>query len=188
MHKLALLAVASAILGWSLHTRADEPPKSVLDFTLKDIEGKPVPLSQYKGKVVLIVNTASKCGLTPQYEALEKLHQKYKEKGLAILAFPANQFGNQEPGTNEQIKEFCTGKYNVTFDLFSKIIVKGEGQHPLYQFLTSDKTNPKFAGDITWNFTKFLVSREGTVVQRFEPKIKPDDKQVLDAIEAELAK
>jgi glutathione peroxidase len=160
--------------------------KSVLEFKVKDIDGKDVNLSDYKGKVILIVNVASKCGLTPQYEGLESLYEKYKDKGLVILGFPANEFGSQEPGTNAEIKQFCTGKYNVTFPMFSKIVVKGEGIHPLYQFLTSDKTNPKYAGEIKWNFNKFLVDRQGNVVARFEPKTTPEEceKTIAEALNA----
>ena len=127
-------------------------------------------LASYKGKVLLIVNTASQCGLTPQYKDLEAMYEKYKDQGFEILAFPANEFGKQEPGTNEEIKEFCSTKYKVSFPLFSKIVVKGKGIDPLFEFLTSDATNPKFAGEIKWNFNKFLVNRKGEVIARFEPK------------------
>jgi glutathione peroxidase len=160
--------------------------KSPLDFKLKDIDGKEVPLADYKGKVVLIVNVASKCGLTPQYDGLEALNQKYGDKGLVILGFPANEFGAQEPGTDEQIKEFCTGEYGVKFPMFSKIVVKGDGIHPLYDFLTSKETNPKFAGPISWNFEKFLIDRDGNVAARFTPRTSPDSPDLVKAIEAEL--
>ena len=160
----------------------------VLNFTVKDIDGKDVDLSQYKGKVVMVVNVASKCGNTPQYKQLEEAYKKYSEKGFVILGFPANEFGKQEPGSNEQIKEFCTSTYHTQFPIFSKIVVKGEGQAPLYRYLTSSDANQQTAGDIKWNFTKFLVSKDGKVVARFEPKVKPDDKEVIDAIEMELAK
>ena len=161
---------------------------AVLSFTMKDIDGKDVDLSKYKGKAVLIVNVASKCGNTPQYAQLEELHKKYADQGLVVLGFPANEFGKQEPGTNAQIKEFCTSKYNVDFPMFSKIVVKGDGQAPLYQYLTSKQTNPKYAGDITWNFEKFLIGKDGQIVNRFKPKTKPDAPEVVQAIEAELAK
>jgi glutathione peroxidase len=161
-------------------------PTSVLDFHVKDIDGKDVDLAKYKGKVFMIVNTASQCGLTPQYKDLEALYEKHKDKGFEILAFPANQFGGQEPGTNDKIKEFCSSNYNVTFPLFSKIVVKGEGIDPLYDFLTSKKTNPKFAGEIPWNFTKFLVNQNGEVIARFEPRTKPSAKTVETAIEKAL--
>ena len=159
----------------------------VLDHIVKDIDGKPVALSQYEGDVLLIVNTASKCGLTPQYEALEATYQKYKDRGFKVLAFPANQFGGQEPGSDAEIKEFCTGKYHTTFPVFSKIVVKGKGIDPLYDYLTSKETDPKFSGEIGWNFAKFLVNRKGEVIARFEPKVKPDAAPVTAAIEAALA-
>jgi len=163
-----------------------ESAKSPLDFTMKDIEGKDVALSKYKGKAVLIVNVASKCGLTPQYEQLQQLREKYGEKGLAVLAFPANNFGGQEPGTNEEIKKFCQTTYKVGFDLFAKISVKGDDSAELYKFLTSKDKNEKFAGEIKWNFAKFLVDREGRVVARFDPRTKPDATEVTTAIEAAL--
>ncbi|MBI5095927.1 MAG: glutathione peroxidase [Candidatus Hydrogenedentes bacterium] len=161
---------------------------NVLTYKMKDITGKEVDLSKYKGKVLLVVNVASKCGLTPQYEKLEALHEKYAPKGLAILGFPANNFGAQEPGTNDEIKTFCTTKYNVKFDMFSKISVKGDDIDPLYKDLTSAEKDGPFAGEIKWNFTKFLVGRDGKVVKRIEPKTTPDDPEVIKAIEAELAK
>jgi glutathione peroxidase len=168
---------------------ADEPakkPSSVLAFQVKDIDGKAVELAKYKGDVLLIVNTASQCGLTPQYEGLEAVYEKYKDRGFEILAFPANEFGHQEPGTNAEIKSFCSSKFNVQFPLFSKIVVKGEGIHPLYDFLTSPATDPKFSGPITWNFAKFLVNRKGEVIARFEPKEKPESPKVSSAIEKAL--
>ena len=133
------------------------------------------------------MNTASQCGLTPQYKDLEALYEKHKDKGFEILAFPANEFGKQEPGSNEEIKEFCSTKYKVSFPLFSKIVVKGKGIDPLYDYLTSKETNPKFAGEIEWNFTKFLVNKKGEVIARFEPKVKPSSKEVTTAIEDALA-
>jgi glutathione peroxidase len=187
---LAMLALSMAF-GTNLwaEDKTDKPEakaNSIYDFKVKDIDGKEVDLSKYKGKVLLIVNVASRCGHTPQYETLEKLYKDKKDKGLVILGFPANEFGGQEPGTNEEIKTFCTSKYNVTFDMFSKIVVKGDGQAPLYKYLTSEAANPKTTGDIKWNFTKFLVSRDGKILTRFEPKVKPDSKEVLDAIDAAL--
>lgn len=160
--------------------------KGPLEFKLKDIDGKDVDLSMYKGKVVLMVNVASKCGLTPQYEQLQALHDKYAGKGLAVLGFPANNFGGQEPGTNEEIKRFCTSKYAVKFDMFAKVSVKGQDKCDLYKFLTSKKENGKFGGEIKWNFTKFLIGRDGKVVKRFEPRTKPDAKEVAAAIEKAL--
>lgn len=160
--------------------------KSVLDFTMKDIDGKDVKLKKYKGSVLLVVNTASKCGYTPQYESLQATYEKYKDQGFYVLGFPANNFGGQEPGSNEEIKEFCTSKYKVTFPMFAKISVKGEDQDPLYKFLTSKETNPNFAGDISWNFNKFLIDKKGNVVARFTSKDKPDGEAVTQAIEKYL--
>jgi glutathione peroxidase len=183
----ALMAVTSVSV-----VSAEDPkkPASVLDFHMKDIDGKDVDLAKYHGKVLLIVNTASQCGLTPQYKDLEAVYEKYKDQGFEILAFPANEFGSQEPGDNSQIKEFCSTKYKVSFPLFSKIIVddrKGEKVHPLYQFLISDSTNPKFAGKIGWNFTKFLVNRKGEIIQRFDPREVPSSEKVAGAVEKALA-
>jgi glutathione peroxidase len=161
---------------------------SPLDFTMADIDGKDVPLSKYKGKVVMMVNVASKCGMTPQYEQLEAIYEKYESKGLAIAGFPANEFGKQEPGSNEEIKAFCTKNYGVSFDMYSKIVVKGDETHELYKYLTSKKTNEEFAGEIQWNFTKFLIDRDGKVIARFGPRTKPDDAEVIKAIEDALAK
>ncbi len=157
----------------------------VYSFTLSSIDGKPAPLADYKGKVVLLVNVASQCGYTPQYSALEAIYEKYKDQGFVILGFPANNFGAQEPGTNEEIKTFCTRKYSVTFPMYSKISVKGADQAPLYGYLTKE-TGAGIAGDIKWNFTKFLVDRDGKVVQRFEPAVTPDSKEVTAAIEKQL--
>ncbi|HUR97668.1 MAG TPA: glutathione peroxidase [Pyrinomonadaceae bacterium] len=160
---------------------------SVLDFKMRDIDGKDVKLKKYKGDVLLVVNTASKCGYTPQYEGLQATFDKYKDRGFYVLGFPANNFGGQEPGTEKEIKEFCTSKYKVTFPMFAKISVKGEDQDPLYAFLTKKETNPDFAGDITWNFNKFLIDRKGKVVARFSSKDKPDGEAVTQAIEKYLA-
>ncbi len=159
---------------------------SPLDFTVKDIDGNEVPLERYRGKVVMIVNVASKCGLTPQYEGLHKLHEQYADQGLVVLGFPANNFNFQEPGTNDQIKAFCTSKYGVQFDMFAKVSVKGDDQCELYGFLTREETNPGAAGEIKWNFTKFLIDRDGKVIARFEPRTKPGDEKVIAAIEAAL--
>src|SRR6202047_2753013 len=145
---------------------------SIYTFTLPSIDGKPMPLADFKGKVVLMVNVASQCGYTPQYTALEALSEKYKDQCLVIVGFPANNFGAQEPGTNEEIKTFCSRKYSVTFPLYSKVSVKGSDEAPLYQYLTKD-ADPSHTGDIKWNFTKFLVDRNGNVVQRFEPAVTP---------------
>lgn len=159
---------------------------SVYDFTLKDIDGNDVKLDKYKGKVLMIVNTASRCGYTPQYEGLQKIYEQYKDRGFVVLGFPANNFMGQEPGTEKEIKEFCTLKYNVTFPMFSKISVTGTDQHPLYGYLTNKATNPEFPGDISWNFNKFLLDKNGKIVGRFGTKDKPEDAPVIEAIEKYL--
>jgi glutathione peroxidase len=160
--------------------------KSIYDFTIKSIDGQQTSLGSYSGKVVLLVNVASKCGYTPQYAALESLYVKYKDRGLVIVGIPANNFAQQEPGTNEEIKKFCSNKYNVTFPMMSKVSVLGDDQAPLYSFLTGKSTNPQFAGDVKWNFTKFLFDRSGKPVARFEPNVTPDSPQVVSAVEAAL--
>ncbi len=154
---------------------------------MKDITGHEVPLRTFEGRALLVVNVASKCGLTPQYESLQKLYDRYHPKGLEILGFPANNFLGQEPGSDEAIKEFCSTRFSVTFPMFSKISVKGKDIHPLYQFLTSRDTNPDFAGKIGWNFAKFLTDRTGKVVARFEPKTDPFSDEVIGAVEKALA-
>jgi glutathione peroxidase len=184
---LALTLAALTCFSFAAESAATPPPPA-LAFTMKDIDGKDVNLAQYAGKVILIVNVASKCGNTPQYAALESAYQQYKDKGFVILGFPANNFGEQEPGSNEEIKQFCTGKYDVTFPMFSKISVKGDDIAPLYKHLTSLDTKPAPKGDITWNFEKFLIGRDGTVVARFSPRTKPNDPQIVAAVEAALAK
>src|ERR1700723_1645213 len=161
--------------------------KSVYDFTLNSIDGQPAPLSAYKGKVVMLVNVASRCGFTLQYTALEAIYEKYKDRGFVIVGIPANNFGSQEPGTNAEIKTFCSSKYNVTFPMMSKVSVKGDDTTPLYQYLTDKSANPSTGGDIQWNFTKFLVGRDGQIVARFEPKVTPDSPEVTAAIEKALA-
>jgi glutathione peroxidase len=161
-------------------------PKSIYEFPLKDIDGKDVKLKKYKGNVLLIVNTASKCGYTPQYEGLQKIYEKYNTQKFYVLGFPANNFSEQEPGTEKEIKEFCESKYKVTFPMFAKISVKGADQDPLYTFLTGKETNPAFAGDISWNFNKFLVNKKGQIVARFSSKDKPDSEVVTQAIEKYL--
>jgi len=160
--------------------------KSIYDFTMKDIDGKDVSLASFKGKVVMIVNVASKCGFTRQYKGLQEIYTRYKDQGFVILGFPANNFLQQEPGTNSEIKEFCTLNYGVTFPMFSKISVIGDNIHPLYQFLTSKESNPEFSGKITWNFNKFLFNRNGKVVNRFSSRVKPGDDKVLEGIEIAL--
>ncbi|HEY9401140.1 MAG TPA: glutathione peroxidase [Pyrinomonadaceae bacterium] len=160
--------------------------KSVYDFTLKNSNGKDVKLEEFRGRVVMLVNVASKCGYTPQYDGLQKIYERYKDQGFTVLGFPANNFGAQEPGTNEEIQEFCRINYGVTFPIFSKISVKGDDKHPLYKYLTERETNPEFAGEIKWNFNKFLVGRDGRVVARFDSGDKPEDAKVTQAIEQAL--
>jgi glutathione peroxidase len=158
---------------------------SIYDIAVKDIDGKDTTLGAYKGKVILIVNVASKCGFTPQYKNLEAVYEKYKGQGFVILGFPCNQFGGQEPGTDEEIKQFCTSKYFITFPLFDKIEVNGPNRHPLYVALAGE--NSPFPGNITWNFNKFLISRDGKILKRFDSKIKPDAPEATEAIETAIA-
>ena len=158
---------------------------SIHEIAVKDIDGKETSLGAYKGKVLLVVNVASKCGLTPQYKALESTYEKYKDKGLVVLGFPCNQFASQEPGTKEEIRQFCSSKYNVTFPLFDKIEVNGANRHPLYVALAG-KDSP-YPGDIKWNFGKFLIGKDGKILKRFEPRTTPDSPEVTQAIEAALA-
>jgi glutathione peroxidase len=187
LRRLAPVVFSLVSIGIACATsKAFEKANTVLDFKVRDIDGKDVDLAKFKGEVMLVVNTASKCGYTPQYKGLEALFEKYKDQGFKVLAFPANEFGRQEPGTNSEIKEFCTSNYNVSFPIFSKIVVKGQGIHPLYQFLTDKSTDPKFGGEIKWNFTKFLVSRKGEVIARFEPKVTPESPELIKAVEAAL--
>lgn len=198
---MLILAVVGMGLGLSAPTHAEQGKQEVdkaekdqpqvpaaLNFAVKRLSGDDTHLSQYYGDVVLFINTASKCGLTPQYEQLQQLHETYHEAGLSILGFPANNFGKQEPGTDKQISVFCKENYGVEFDMFSKISVKGKDQAPLYRFLTSEDTNPKFAGPVRWNFDKFLASRDGKVIARFSPRTRPDAKEVVEAIKKALKK
>jgi glutathione peroxidase len=175
---------ASLIAVAGFATVAAKPATTIYDFTMKNINGKDVPLKHFKGKVLLVVNVASYCGNTPQYKGLEKLYAERKKDGLEVLGFPANQFGAQEPGTDAQIKEFCEKTYSVTFPMFSKIVVKGEGEHPLYQWLIANAPRHE---DIEWNFAKFLIGRDGTVVARFGPRVQPDSAEVTEAINKALA-
>lgn len=182
--------ITLGILLVSILAPASVPAKEVspvLNFKMKNILGEEVFLGDYQGNVLLVVNVASKCGLTPQYEGLQRLHETYKDKGLKILAFPANNFGAQEPGAEAEILEFCSTRYRVTFDLFSKVSVKGEDQCDLYKFLTDPATNGDFAGEIQWNFQKYLIDRKGRVVAKFEPKVTPEDPKVIEALEKALA-
>lgn len=160
--------------------------KNIYDFHLKNIDGKEVSLGQYEGKVLLIVNTASLCGYTPQYEGLEKLYKEYKDQGFVILGFPANNFGQQEPGTDTKIKQFCQTKYSVTFPMFSKVSVKGENQSPLFTYLTSEP-NPDFTGEIKWNFEKFLIGKDGKLLHRFRSQVTPGSNQLSTAVRKALA-
>lgn len=185
-------ASAAMLLAGCAGAQSDEPKAGektvVLNYTMKSLAGQDVDLSKYKGKVVLFVNVASKCGNTPQYDGLQKLHEKYKDEGLAILGFPANNFLGQEPGSDSDIATFCKKNYGVTFDMFSKISVKGDDKAPLYKQLTSGAGDPKLAGEVDWNFAKFLVGRDGKLVARFKASTKPDNPDFVKAVEAELAK
>lgn len=158
---------------------------SIYDIPLKDIDGNNTSLKPYQGKVLLIVNVASKCGFTPQYTALEATYQKYKDQGLVVLGFPCNQFGQQEPGTDAEIKQFCTSKFDVTFPMFDKLEVNGPNRHPLYVLLAGPDS--PFPGNIGWNFTKFVISRDGKILNRFASPVKPDSPEVTKAIESALA-
>lgn len=157
------------------------------DFTVKAIDGTDRSLKDFAGKVVLVVNVASRCGLTPQYTALEELHRKYAPRGFSVIGFPCNDFGAQEPGTEEEIKEFCSTNYDVTFPLFSKVHVKGDAQAPVYDFLTNVDAPPKGRGEVVWNFEKFLIDQRGNVIARFMPPTTPLDGEVTTAIDKALA-
>ncbi|HEY8503164.1 MAG TPA: glutathione peroxidase [Gemmataceae bacterium] len=189
--RLFAAALGLAVLAAGTSLTAGEGGKKVtgpLDHKVTAIDGKEMDLSQYKGKVVLLVNVASRCGYTPQYEGLQALYQKYKDKGLVVIGVPSNDFGKQEPGTNEQIAEFCKANYGVTFPMLAKVKVKGEGKAPLYQYLTSKETNPDHAGEIGWNFEKFLIGRDGKVAGRYKSKVEPTSEELVGAIERELGK
>src|SRR5262245_48812551 len=185
---LALKAFGGIVGLTSAADKGEKKVPDVLNFKMKGLDGKEVDLSQYQGKVVLFVNVASQCGYTPQYKGLQALHDKYAEKDLVIIGVPANEFGAQEPGTDKEIFEFCSKNYGVKFPMMSKVVVKGKDITPLYKYLTEKETDPKFAGEIKWNFTKFLVSRNGEIVARFEPAVKPESDEMIKAIEAELNK
>jgi glutathione peroxidase len=186
------LSVLAAAAGLALAAGgADEPKEGAkvggpLDYKMTGIDGKEVDLAQYKGKVVLLVNVASECGYTPQYKGLQELYDKYGKDGLVVIGVPSNDFGRQEPGTNAQILDFCRNNYKVTFPLLAKVVVKGDKKVPLYQFLTAEDTNPKFAGEIGWNFEKFLISRKGEVVGRFRSGVEPTAEQLVSAVKKEL--
>jgi glutathione peroxidase len=191
--RYALLAVGAVgaltvcLSGATADDKGSTEVPPVLNFKMTDLSGKEMDLSDYKGKVVLIVNVASKCGFTPQYKGLEALHKKYSKEGLVVLGVPSNDFGHQEPGSSEEIASFCQKNYGVKFPMVAKVPVKGEEQAPLYKYLTSKETDPRFAGPIKWNFTKFLINRRGEIVNRFEPPVKPESERVTQAIEAALA-
>lgn len=170
----------------SNESKANQMEKNIKQITVKDIDGKSVNLSDYKGKVLLIVNVSSYCGFTKQYTGLEQIYKQYKDKGFEILAFPCNQFGQQEPGTNEEIKNFCSSKFDVTFKLFDKIDVNGKDKSPLYEVLTNNEVTGK--ADIKWNFEKFLIDKVGNVVSRYSSKVEPASEELTSAIEKELAK
>ena len=182
MRAFRMFFAVIALLGTTL-MGAD---KTIYDFTLNSIDGQATPLSTFKGKVILLVNVASKCGYTPQYEGMESVYGKYKAKGFEVLAFPANEFGAQEPGSNGEIKSFCSSKYNVTFPLMAKVEVNGDGACDLYKYLKALDAKPKGPGEVKWNFEKFLVARDGKVVNRFASDVTPDDPKLRNAIEEEI--
>jgi glutathione peroxidase len=181
---LGVVMVTGMAMAAEDEPRAEQTP-DVLDFKMKSLEGEEVDLSKYQGKVIVMVNVASRCGMTPQYEALQALHEEYGEKGLVILGFPSGSF-NQELETSDQIAEFCEQNYGVSFDMFEKIDVKGEQIHPLYAYLTDPQKTGENGGEIKWNFTKFIISRDGQVVARYEPREKPDSEEFVERIEQEL--
>ena len=183
----AVCLVLVLLVAGTVSLEGGEAAAPALDFTLKSLDGKEVDLSTYQGKVVMIVNVASKCGLTPQYEQLQDLHEKYSGQGLAILGFPCNQFNGQEPGSAQEIRKFCSANYGVEFDMFSKIEVNGDGADDLYKYLKSVSTSPKGSGEISWNFEKFVLDRSGNVVARFQPRTRPDDPAVVGLIESKLS-
>jgi len=183
---LAVLALTCAAYAAD-KAPSTQPSATPLTGVVKDIDGKDFDLSQLKGKAVMVVNVASKCGQTPQYEGIQKLYDTYKDRGFVVIGFPANNFKEQEPGTDAEIKQFCTSKYNVTFPVMSKISVKGDDKHPVYKTLTEPATAGEYAGEIGWNFTKFLIGRDGHIAARFNTKIQPGDPQVAQAIEKALA-
>src|SRR5450755_895957 len=182
MRHLTLLVITASLLLPGMAFAAS----SVHEFTLDSLNGTPTPLANFKGKVMLVVNVASQCGYTYQYEGLQALYMKFKDQGLVVAGFPANNFGGQEPGTNAEIGAFCKSKFGVTFPMFSKISVAGKDKAPLYQFLTDKTANPKTGGEIPWNFTKYLVDRDGKVLARFDAPVEPESRELTSAIEAAL--
>ncbi len=181
MRLMKILTTLAALLA-ATTLMADS---KLLDIPLKDIDGKATSLKAYQGKVMLVVNVASRCGLTPQYKGLEALHRKFKDQGFTVLGFPSNDFGGQEPGTTAEIKEFCSTKYDVTFPMFDKVSVKGSGQHPLYAALTGQSS--PFPGDIGWNFGKFLIGADGKILARFDSRVSPESADLISAVEKALA-
>lgn len=170
------------LLTWiSVFMTTNERAETVYQYELNTINGENISLSDYEGELLLIVNTASECGFTPQYEGLQELYETYSDQGLEILGFPANNFGGQEPGSDEEIAQFCELNYGVTFPMFSKVSVKGEDQHPLFEYLTSAE-NPDFKGEISWNFEKFLIDRNGNVVRRFKSRVEPMSGELTNAV------
>jgi glutathione peroxidase len=188
MRKYVAIAAVAGLFVMTQALFAEDKTTTPLGFKVQSLEGKDVDLSQYKGKVVLIVNVASNCGFTKQYKAMEELYTKYSDQGFVILGFPCNQFGKQEPGTADEIRKFCTDKYNVTFPMMAKVDVNGDGACDLYKYLTPLDAKPKGAGKVKWNFEKFLVGRDGQVVARYPSQSKPDSDEVVKAIETELGK
>jgi glutathione peroxidase len=184
---LALLAGLGVVLMNNPLAAEEKKVPAALNFKMKNIDGKEVDLANYHGKVILFVNVASECGLTPQYKQLQALYEKYEKEGFVVIGVPANEFGAQEPGTDAEIKTFCEKNYKVTFPMMAKVVVKGKDICPLYDYLTT-KTDKKFQGPIGWNFAKFVVGRNGEVVARFDPRVSPDDSKIVEVIEAELKK
>ncbi len=192
------VAVSAALIsGYAVAQTTTTPAKpqaakkgvpAVLNFTMKSLDGNDVNLSKYAGKVILIVNTASRCGYTKQFAGLQALNEKYAAQGLTVLGFPSNDFGGQDPGTDEQIGAFCKKNYGVSFDMFSKVVVKGENKAPFFKYLTDAATNPASPGEIGWNFEKFLIGRDGKIIARYKSKVAPDSSELVQAVEAELAK
>ena len=183
IYLLSSIFIFLLISGSLISEEVEKVPGSIFNFTMNDIDGNPVPLEKYRGKVILLVNVASKCGLTPQYKGLQTLYSDYKDNGFIILGFPANNFLRQEPGSDTEIKSFCSLNFGVEFPMFSKISVKGKKQHSLYRFLTSKVTNPEFPGKIRWNFEKFVFDKQGKLIGRFHPKVKPLDVRIKSLIE-----
>ena len=182
-----ILALGTVTMTDAADQGSKESVPAALDFKVKDIKGDEIELSKYQGRVLLVVNVASKCGLTPHYKGLEELHEKYADRGLSVLGFPCNQFGKQEPGTEAQILDFCRARFDVKFDMFAKIDVNGDNQAPLYKHLNSLDVEPKGAGDVSWNFEKYLIDRHGKVIARFAPRTEPNDPALVKLLEEALA-